>query len=352
MQGKNYLYIIIFLILSVQISAQIGGRYAFEWLGSPQSPRITALGGSLIAVIDEDVSLSGGNPALLNDRTHNRLSVNHNFAFAGVSNGYIGYGRKWKKYDLNTHISVNYLNLGEFTRADEYGNELGTFTGGETSVTIGASRHINERMTAGINLKGVFGSMEQYNALGAGVDLGLTYRRPESDFILAFVVKNLGYQLTAYGHTKRGLPLDIQIGFSQKLRHLPFRFSITAHQLQKWNVRYDDPNANNDDPLFGDPISPPSTLEIGLDNFFRHFIINGEFLIGKKQGLKLRFGYNHLRRRELSLTDFRSLAGFSAGFGVRIKGFNLDYGVGYYHLSGAANHLSVSTDLSRFFKKS
>jgi len=58
-----------------------------------------------------------------------------------------------------------------------------------------------------------------------------------------------------------------------------------------------------------------------------------------------------LRRKELSLSNFRSLAGFSAGFGLRIKEIYINYGLGYFHLAGAANHISIRTDLGRFFRK-
>lgn len=347
--------ILLSIICSLSVlaaSAQIGGRYSFEFLGNPQSARLSALGGSLITIMDDDVSLAASNPALLNDKTHNQITFNHNFAFADVSNGYLGYGRKINKWGgIHTHIGISYVSFGEFTASDEIGNAIGTFTGGETGVTIGASKRLNERIVFGANLKSVFGNLETYSSSGIGADLGLYYAKPESNFSAAFVIKNIGTELSSYGNEKGRLPLDIQIGISRKLNHLPFRFSIIAHQLQQWNVRYDDPNNTQTESIFEDEPAAPSAFNNGLDNFFRHFIFNGEFLLGKTQGLKLRVGYNHLRRKELSLSNFRSLAGFSAGLGLRIKGFNIDYGLGYYHLAGAANHLSIRTDLSRFFKK-
>lgn len=350
MQKTVLSLIFIFSIFICQ--AQIGGRYSYEFLGNPQSSRLTALGGSLITITDDDVSLAASNPALLNDKMHNQLTINHNFAFADISNGYIGYGRKINKWGgINTHIGISYVSFGDFTASDEIGNAIGTFSGGETSVAFGASKRLNERIVVGANLKGVFGNLENYSSTGIGGDLGLYYSKLESNFSAAFVIKNIGTELSAYGTEKANLPLDIQIGISRKLNHLPFRFTIIAHQLQQWSIRYDDPNNTQNESIFEDQVSEPSAFNEGVDNFFRHFIFNGEFLLGKTQGLKLRFGYNHLRRKELSLSNFRSLAGFSGGFGLRIKGFNIDYGLGYYHLAGAANHISIRTDLSRFSKK-
>ncbi|MDF1695763.1 MAG: type IX secretion system protein PorQ [Saprospiraceae bacterium] len=344
------LYISLFLQFN-SISGQIGGKYVYEFLGNPQSARLSALGGSLITIADTDITLAAANPALLSDTSHNQISINHNFAFGGVSNGYIGYARHIDKWGITSHVGITYASFGDFTAADELGNNQGTFSGGETAITIGASKQLNERITLGANLKGIFGSLESYNSTGIGADVGLLYTKPGSNFSAAFLVKNMGSEISSYGDESVSLPLDIQIGISQKLEHLPFRFTIIAHQLQQWSVRYDDPDAQDNETLFGEPVAEDSAFNDGLDNFFRHFIFNGEFLLGKKQGLKLRIGYNHLRRKELSLSTFRSLAGFSAGFGLRIKGLNIDYGLGYFHLAGASNHLSIQTNLNRFFRK-
>jgi hypothetical protein len=341
-----------FIILnSISLLGQIGGRYTYEFLGNPQSARLTALGGSLITIADTDISLAAANPALLSDTSHNQISINHNFAFAGGSNGYIGYARKIDKLNVNAHVGISYASFGDFVAADELGNDLGTFSGGETALTVGASKRLNERVSVGVNIKGIFGSLETYSSVGIGADVGLLYTKPGSNMSIAFVAKNIGTELSSYGNEAASLPLDIQIGISQKLQHLPFRFTIIAHQLQQWSIRYDDPNNVETETLFGEPTTEPSDFNNGLDNFFRHFIFSGEFLLGRTQGLKLRFGYNHLRRKELALSNFRSLSGFSAGFGLRIKGFNIDYGLGYFHLAGAANHISIRTDLNRFFRK-
>ena len=347
------LILFIFLLSSsFTLHSQIGGRYVFEFLGNPQSSRLTALGGSLIAVQDDDVNLGMANPALLNDTMHNQVSVSHNFSFAGVSNGHISYARKMDKLGgINTHLGVSYVNFGEFVASDEIGNDLGTFSGGETAVVVGASRQMNERITLGANLKGIFGSLEAYSSVAIGADLGLFYAKPGSNFGAALVVKNIGSQLTAYGNERGILPLDMQLGISRKLNHLPLRFSIVVHQLQRWGIRYDDPDRQSSDTFLDENVTEPSSLSRGVDNLFRHFIFNGEFLLGKKQGLKIRLGYNHLRRAELSLANFRSLAGFSGGVGIKIKGFILDYGIGHFHQVGATNHITIRTNFRRFFRK-
>jgi hypothetical protein len=338
------------LFMSGILYAQPGGKHAYEFLNLPASARITALGGHLISVQDEDVTLALANPATLNDKMHNRLSFSHNFHFADIQNGYIAYGRKIEKWGLNTHIGIQYIKYGDFTYSDILGNQNGTFSAGETAFVLGASKKVAERITIGTNIKGVFSNLESYSSTGLLMDVGVNYAKDSSGLILSLLVKNMGTELTTYTGTKYGTPLDVQIGISKRLKYLPFRFSIIGQKLHIANLRYDDPDKTTQTDIFGAPIKV-NKFGDAIDNLFRHLVFNGEFMLGKNENLRLRFGYNHLRRKELSLSTFRSLSGFSLGFGIKINAFKLDYGVGYYHIAGATNHISVSTDLGKFFKK-
>jgi hypothetical protein len=79
-------------------------------------------------------------------------------------------------------------------------------------------------------------------------------------------------------------------------------------------------------------------------------IFGGEFLLGKNENLHLRFGYSHQRRKELSVSNLRSLGGFSFGAGIRIKQFSIDYSLATYHVAGSTKHIGISTNLDRFKK--
>lgn len=346
--------IVIFLITfwSGVVGAQIGGRYAYEFSGLPASSRLTALGGHLISVIDGDVNLAMSNPASINAEMHNAIAFNHNFHFAGISNGHFAVGQHFDKLGLSSHIAVSYINYGDFTGADRFGNLTNDFKATEKMITLGASKSINQRISVGANLKSIFSNLDVYNSFGMAVDLGVNYINSDDRLIISFVIKNLGGEISSYTADRTSAPLDIQMGISKRLKYLPFRFSIIAHQLQQWDIKYDDPAAGGATDIFGNPIDvEQGVLARELDNLFRHLIFNGEFLLGKNENFRLRFGYNHHRRKELSLSNFRSLAGFSLGFGLKISKFRLDYGVGYHHLAGAANHLSISTNFDQFKKK-
>ncbi|NNE25417.1 MAG: type IX secretion system protein PorQ [Saprospiraceae bacterium] len=338
------------LLICLEGYSQIGGRFAFESSNLPPNARLSALGGSLITVIDDDVALAQLNPAALDSVMDNQFSINHNFHFAGTQNGNLAFGKYLPKYGLTAHVAFQYMDYGTFDLTDAIGNINGEFSAGEYGFVLGVGKQLNERIRGGINFKTFIANYESYGAFAMGVDLGLHYQKPGSLTTWGIVLRNLGGELNPIVDDKRWLPFDLQIGMSKRLQHLPFRFSIIAHQMQKWYIRYDDPDVDNQTDIFGN-VTSKSGFSKSVDNLFRHLIFNGEFLIGKQEQFRIRFGYNHLRKQELKVSTFRSLAGFSFGLGFNIKKIKFDYGWGYYHIAGANNHLSLRLNMDRIFNK-
>lgn len=346
----KYIFYFFTLCLTVSASAQIGGRYAFDAIALPTNARATALGGSLITVIDSDVALAQLNPAVADSSMNNQLSFNHNFHFAGIQNGNVAFGKYLERLGMISHVAIQYINFGEFDGRDVLGNATSNFSGGDVAIVLGTAKQLNERIRAGINLKVLSGSYESYNHFGIGLDLGLHYDIPGSDASWGLVLKNIGGEISPLVDERKPLPLDLQIGFSKRLKHLPFRFSIIGHHLQEPYIRFDDPETDITTSIFGEQ-EFRSSFSKNIDNFFRHLIFSGEFLIGKNENVRLRVGYDHFRNQELKTTTFRSLTGFSFGIGFNIKKIKIDYGVGRYHLAGSVNHLSIRYDVGRIFKK-
>lgn len=350
MSNIKYLYLFIIVSVLSHINAQTGYKNTYEFLSLPVSSRITALGGSVVALKDDDLNMAIANPASGNENHHGAIAFNHNFHFADISNGSFQIGKYFSKWGISSHAAFSYINYGEFQFTDEYDVNNGTFKASERALILGGSKKLNDRITAGLNIKTIFSSLESYRSLGLATDLSLVYFNPDKDLAFNFLIKNLGGELKTYHNARLSAPLDIQIGYSRRLKHLPLRFSLIAHQLQQWDVRYDDPNLNINTNLFGET-SEKSAFSKNIDNLFRHLLFNVELSLGSSGNFKIRSGYNHFRRKELSLSTFRSMAGFSLGFGIKIKQFNLDYGLGYFHLAGANNHLSIATNINRFKKK-
>lgn len=242
------------------------------------------------------------------------------------------------------------MDYGEIKRADEFGDIQGTVNAGESAFTVGASRPLSEYFSLGLNLRVAFSQLDIYRSSALLADVGLMYADTAKRLTIGLVLRNAGTQMSSYAGNRETLPFDFSLGISKRLEHLPFRFGIIAHHLHRWEIRYNDPGLQgNDVLLFGGDQPTENKASAAIDNFFRHLIFNGEFLLGKKEGFRLRMGYNHLLKRELSVRNYRSLAGFSGGVGIKIKRFRIDFGYGAYHLAGGVVHLGIGTNLRDFF---
>lgn len=348
---KKILLLLSTLFLSFgKTDAQVGGEHIYEFLNLSNSARVTGLGGNLITVKDDDVALAYSNPALLNSRMHQAITFNYNFHVSDISNGYAAYAHHIKKWDATVHGGIQYITYGKFDLTDNIGNVQGQFKASEYAITIGAGKQLYENLSVGANLKVITSQFESYNSFGLSSDFAAYYQDSSGRFGATLLFKNVGIQLSTYQDGNReAIPFDIQLGISKRLAHLPFRLSIIGHNLHRWNITYDDPNAVEQVFLIGDGVqNTDNKFKDRVDNFFRHIIFNGEFLFGKAEIIRLRIGYNHFMRRELSVANFRSRSGFTYGFGIKIKRFRIEYGRGVYHFAGGLNHLSIATNLKEF----
>lgn len=330
--------------------AQItGGQHVFQFMTLSPSARITALGGAQITVQDEDVAFAATNPAALNPAMDGRLTFQHNFFLTDIQHGYAAYGAHLPRLGFTVHGGLQYMNYGDIRQADEYGNVTGKVKAGETAFMLGGARKLTERISLGLNVRFAVSTLDVYQASALAADLGAMYVDTASRFSAAIVLRNVGTEIVPYTDTREDLPYDLQAGFSKRLKHLPFRFTVIVHHLNQWDLRYDDPNAQDDEILLFGGETGDSQGNPGIDNFFRHFIFSGEFLLGRGEAFRMRFGYNHLRKKELSVRNYRSLAGFSGGVGFKINRFRLDAGYGSYHLAGGVFHVGIGTNLKEFF---
>ena len=334
------------LACSPLLTAQVGGIAAYEFLNLPNSATIAAMGGHHIAVQDDDLSLATRNPALLNPLMHQRASLSHAFHPAGISNSSLAYAHHRADWRTTLQGGLQYTSYGgDLTRRDATGQAQGTFSASDFALTVGGARRFEGgRLTVGGNLKVISSQLAGYNSIGIGADAGIFYRDTSGLFGISLLARNFGRQLTRYDDGPREpMPFELQIGINKQLRYLPFRFSFVYRFLDRWNILFDDPEAENQPLLFnfGEEETTRGAGAVFLDNLARHLVFNGELLIGRRKNLRVRFGYNHGLRRELRLTDFRSGAGYSFGFAFRTKRFSLAYGRTTYHLGGGVNQLGI-----------
>jgi hypothetical protein len=336
-------------IVTTSAFAQIGGNNTYEFLNFVNSARVTALGGNVISVMDDDINLAYYNPSLYNPGMDNQLSLNYVNYFAGINYGSAGYAKHFD--EIGTFgANIQYLDYGDFILADNTGEQLGTFTAGEYALNIGYGRPMDSLFYIGANVKAIYSSLEQYSSFGMAVDIAGTFYKKSSEFMATAVVKNAGVQFTTYTEgNKEPLPFEVQIGISKKLKHAPIRFTVIGENLQQWDLTYTDPNAQPEiDPLTNEeiPVKDPGFL----DKFMRHIVVGGELLFGKN--ISVRSGFNYRRRKEMKLSARPGTVGITWGFGFRINKFHFGYGRAAYHLAGGTNHITITTRISDFKKKS
>ena len=339
------------LFSSICSFGQIGGDNTYEFLNVPVSARVGALGGNLIAVKDNDPTLSLANPSLLSSEMSGMLTLSYLNYFADINYGFVSYVKDFKKVGTFS-AGIKYINYGAFLETDEAGNELGNFTAGEYAFVVGWGKQIDSLFSVGANLKPIYSQLYNYYSVGIAMDFSATYYNPNNGLTVATVVKNVGTQMKPYvkGRDKEPLPFEIQIGISKKLKHMPFRASLDLIHLENWNLAYNDSTmATNTNESLSDEEKKERNKTGILTETFRHFVLGGEFVPSKT--FNVRFVFNFKRRSELALDNKPGLVGFSWGLGFRIKKFYISYGSARYHLAGSSNHFTVTTNPSDYFRK-
>jgi hypothetical protein len=190
----------------------------------------------------------------------------------------------------------------------------------------------------------------QYEAGRAGalgVDVAGTYWS-YSNWAFTLAARNIGMQLFSQEMNveNKWLPFSLDFMASKKLDHLPLTIIMGYKDIQHWNKLYDDPLdlAGYYDPITGQ-YQEPSKASKFFTNLGCHLIVGGELAIGKN--LFLRASYNYETHREMGVPKARSLVGFSAGFGIRIKAFQIDYARSRNNIVGSPNFLTLRVDLSK-----
>ena len=332
------------LFLSSEGRAQIGGRFAGQVLELPVGAKQAALGTYNITSPSQDVQMVFANPALLSEEMVGNASFNFGKYLGDIRQNTLGYAFNTPKYG-RWALGVSYLNYGDFTETDASGNQTGKFSASDYVIQATHARTTGA-FTMGGTLKFNGSSLAEQKASALAVDLGTVFKHPEQDFQIGLAIKNVGFQLKSFGDKKEPIPFDAQLGMSYKLEHMPLRFSVTAHHLNKFDIVYLDTAQSKTQNADGQAEAEKKST---ADKIARHFVFGGEFLLSKN--LHFRVGYNHLRRRELRLEDRSGGAGFSLGGAIQVKAFQFAFTKAFYHVAGSTTYITVAADMGRLFVK-
>jgi len=349
MKSKIIFFLFSITLISIEGTAQIGGKGLFSFLDLSTSARIAALGGTFIAVHDNDPNPATQNPSLLNSSMSNMLSFSGVKYFADVKGGDASFTRSYEKIGT-FQAAVHYINYGTFKNTDIYGNVNGDFTASDLAFQMGWGYQVNPFFTIGADMKFIYSHYESYSSTGIVGDLGVTYIPDSSRGITAsLLARNIGGQMKRYDENKEREPVnsEVIVGLSKKFSHAPFRVIITYRHLEKFDFTYLNPLTETEtDPITGEKIIKDITF---FDKFSRHLILGTELVFSTN--FQLRFAYNFQRRAELKLDNAAALTGMSLGFGMKVNRFYLAYGYAAYHVAGGTNHITVSTNPYDFFRK-
>ncbi len=334
-------------LLCFMANGQTGGSTSFGFLDLAYNARSLALGTDFISIKDHDLNLGVSNPSLINSEMHNRASFNQALLSGGINYGMVNYGRSLKDGWVGIG-HLRYVDYGKMTRRDEFGNDQGVFKPMDMILGASAAKPFSPKLSVGVSLNLIYSQLASYSSLGAAIDFAGNYYDDEKEFLATLMVKNAGYQFKGYTKGKNDpLPLDLQFAVSKKLAHAPFRFSLLAHNLNRWDLTYVDPNAKPTiDALTGDTIPVPTAGLI--EKIGRHFTFQSEILVSKN--LHLRAALDLQKRAEMKLAERPGASGFSFGVGLYFKKFSVDYGMGVVSRAGFQHMISLSTNLSEWRK--
>lgn len=338
---------LLLLITARAVSAQIGGTGVYNVLKQPVSARMAAWGGYCNAWKDRDVALGAVNPALLNSSMHNRLSMNFNTQMKGVWTGNASYARNvGKGYTAAAHVA--FIDFGRMDAYDAGGNPEGKVQANETAITVGLGKEVKPRIGVGANLKFIYSILGQYISTGAAVDLGATWTSKDSLLTVGAAMRNVGFQLLTYTDgTREPLPFTMEAGINFKPRHMPFRFNIVAHSLQRFDITYNQFLRSNTIDLSGQQVNAAEAT-FG-EKVMRHFTFGTELLLGKNFGIM--GGYSHQRRREMAPDARPGVTGFSWGMHFRISKVQIAYSSQAWFPGFNANLFTFTSLISDFKRK-
>ena len=347
---KRIIYAIWALMLSLialHVNAQVSNGL-YRALTDANSARVVALGGLPLPMHDGDLQTVVFNPSAISSEMNNQMVLSYVGDFnIGTNFATVQYSHTFDKLG-SFAASVQYYNYGSMQYVSESGNVDGsTFNVSDYAVTLGWGRELTDKWSIGANLKYAGVQYESGQAGALGVDVAATYWS-YSNWAFTLTARNIGRQIYSreLNVTNKWLPFSVDFMASKKLNHLPLTIILGYKDIQHWNKLYKDPLdlSGYYDPITGQ-YQEPSKASKFFTNLGCHLVVGGELALGKN--LFLRASYNYETFRNMGVPEKRSLVGFSVGFGVKIKAFQLDYARSRNNIVGSPNFLTLRVDLSK-----
>ncbi|MCS7082479.1 MAG: PorV/PorQ family protein [Rhodothermia bacterium] len=279
---------------AIVCAPQILEAQPFAALRLETSARLSALGGTSVALGRGDLAAAWHNPALLPGEGAPELGLGYGRLLGTVEVFWLGTWRPLAPRQ-SAGLQALVLHYGSMERLDEAGQAQGRFTALDALLGLQYRRTYSDALETGAGLKVLYSALERYTALVLALDLGARWRLPRQ-WTLAVGLRHLGWTLKRYTATPERPEPEVTLAISKRLEYLP----LTLHLATLGSAEAERIYAPWEDLAFG-----------------------GELTLAPS--LLVRFGYRMREQRELRHQNRLDMAGLRLGFGLQFERFGLDY---------------------------
>jgi hypothetical protein len=281
------------------------------------------LGGNAVSVIQGDLSNWLHNPALLDSSTNDLVAASVNPYFVDLSR-YVVTGDIPVPALDRLAIGVVYNDYGTFDRTDDVGNMIGSFKPRSYTLQTGYSQLVGP-FTFGLSLKYSNLLLETTKANLLLSDIGLVYRSASSQLVMGMVFQNVGIVLNdSPGLEQEQVPFDVVIGISLKPQYMPFRFTMTAYDLDR---------------LGNEVVAAGLKRDNTFAPFLRYVNVGTTLLLGEL--LEFSLGFNYRLNETLRLDQGAFGAGWSFGTRLKLEKLQVMLARNSYQAAGGTTFLTL-----------
>ena len=192
---------------------EIGGAPG-DWLSKYSSARSVGMGGAFVAAADEPLGLIW-NPACLTQMFQNTVHLETARLFEETSINAIGFATPERRVLPGFGLTIVSFGSGEFERTNELNDVLGTFNEGETAYILSASKSVARSVAVGASVKIIRQSIDEFQASGAGADVGILANILPSVTVGASLL-NIGGPSLTLRETAEDYPAEFRGGFAAR----------------------------------------------------------------------------------------------------------------------------------------
>ncbi len=283
---KHYIFALLLMTLACTMNAEIhseAGEYGFKFMNIPINPVSSALAGR---GVHSSANIGSWILQPASSAMHSYKAANASHSTWIGDTAYTSMMFSHARRSSHIGLALRNLSYGEIEKRDETSLYLGTYSPTDIGVSGNYAQRITPSLYVGANLHLAYQKLDTASALALATDLGITTLTPLKDSRLSFAMRNLGIS-NKMDEERVRLPhsfeLDFYKGFSLGEQYLGLETGLV--------------------------IPPDADLQGHLAS---------EITLMERLSLRAGYKFN---------TD---TAGLSAGFGLSLASFNIDYGFAVY----------------------